>query len=325
MFWLNRQPQYFESKFRVVSAAIADKVEHLEKGGKICLPQSSLIALGRLNIQWPMLFEIRNDAAGTKTHCGVLEFSAEEGRCIMPYWMMQILALAENEVVSVRSVELKRGTFVRLQPHQHEFAMLSNPKVVLETALRNYATLTKLQDICIPYLGKRYFLRVLELEPADESGAVSIIETDMSLDLAPAMDAPKQEEARSSSSAAASSSSSSQSEAGDGSDAMPSTLTPLTKRILDGKEPVPGKRAPAPTQEEKKFEAFAGSGRTLRGRVFTASSPPSSSASSSASPAALTTSTPVTSNRQQVKRTPSPSSSFEAFAGQGRQLKRSRN
>lgn len=31
------------------------------------------------------MFEIFND--NKKTHCGVLEFTAEEGKCILPYWV----------------------------------------------------------------------------------------------------------------------------------------------------------------------------------------------------------------------------------------------
>lgn len=42
---------------------------------------------GRLNISYPMLFEVRNKQASTLTHCGVLEFTAEEGRCYLPRWV----------------------------------------------------------------------------------------------------------------------------------------------------------------------------------------------------------------------------------------------
>ena len=42
----------------------------------------------RLNISYPMLFEVRNKGANTLTHCGVLEFVAEEGRCYLPHWVL---------------------------------------------------------------------------------------------------------------------------------------------------------------------------------------------------------------------------------------------
>ena len=41
----------------------------------------------RLNIMYPMLFKITNDTTGTSTHCGVLEFVAEEGRAYLPRWV----------------------------------------------------------------------------------------------------------------------------------------------------------------------------------------------------------------------------------------------
>jgi hypothetical protein len=34
-----------------------------------------------------MLFELHNDVTQRISHCGVLEFVAEEGMIIMPYWV----------------------------------------------------------------------------------------------------------------------------------------------------------------------------------------------------------------------------------------------
>lgn len=34
-----------------------------------------------------MLFKLENRASGKRTHCGVLEFIAEEGMLYMPYWV----------------------------------------------------------------------------------------------------------------------------------------------------------------------------------------------------------------------------------------------
>ena len=44
-----------------------------------------------------MLFRAENRSSGRSTHCGVLEFVADEGACYMPWWMMQNLALGEGE------------------------------------------------------------------------------------------------------------------------------------------------------------------------------------------------------------------------------------
>lgn len=40
-----------------------------------------------LHIDYPMLFELSNPAAQRVSHCGVLEFIAEEGMIYMPYWV----------------------------------------------------------------------------------------------------------------------------------------------------------------------------------------------------------------------------------------------
>lgn len=34
-----------------------------------------------------MLFKVINEGANRHSHCGVLEFSAPEGSCFMPYWV----------------------------------------------------------------------------------------------------------------------------------------------------------------------------------------------------------------------------------------------
>ena len=52
------------------------------------MPSSALEKLARLNISYPMLFKIKNTRPKKKeTHCGVLEFSAEEGRIYVPCWV----------------------------------------------------------------------------------------------------------------------------------------------------------------------------------------------------------------------------------------------
>lgn len=33
-----------------------------------------------------MMFEIENRKEGKKSHCGVIEFSADEGMVYLPYW-----------------------------------------------------------------------------------------------------------------------------------------------------------------------------------------------------------------------------------------------
>ena len=54
----------------------------------VILPTSALDHLTHLHIEFPMLFRLTNKKAKDRTtHCGVLEFVAEEGRCYLPYWV----------------------------------------------------------------------------------------------------------------------------------------------------------------------------------------------------------------------------------------------
>jgi hypothetical protein len=54
-----------------------------KKGCFILLP---LLHAVSLNVEYPMLF-IVEDVNGRATHCGVLEFLAEEGVVYMPHWV----------------------------------------------------------------------------------------------------------------------------------------------------------------------------------------------------------------------------------------------
>ncbi len=44
-----------------------------------------------LRIDYPMLFEVHNSSTSRTSHCGVLEFVAEEGMIYMPYWVRFLL------------------------------------------------------------------------------------------------------------------------------------------------------------------------------------------------------------------------------------------
>lgn len=154
----------------------------MENGGKILLPPSALEHLTRLNVQYPMLFKLTNKKASRHTHCGVLEFVADEGMCYVPYWMLRNLQLEEGDMVHVKSVALPVATFAKFQPQDESFLDIFNPKAVLENALRDFACLTVGDMIAINYNERVYELQVLAAEPAE---AVSIIECDMSVDFAP--------------------------------------------------------------------------------------------------------------------------------------------
>jgi hypothetical protein len=47
-----------------------------------------------LHIEYPMLFRVENSAHERASHCGVLEFVAEEGRAYLPRWVGFVVPLS---------------------------------------------------------------------------------------------------------------------------------------------------------------------------------------------------------------------------------------
>jgi ubiquitin fusion degradation protein 1 len=230
----------FEQNYRCYSASFIDK-PHLENGDKVVMPPSALDRLASLRIDYPMLFEVHNPSTLRTSHCGVLEFVAEEGMIYMPYWMMQNMLLQEGDIVRVKSATLPKGTFVKLQPHTKDFLDISNPKAVLETTLRNFSCLTAGDNIMVAYNNKKYYIDIIESKPAN---AISIIETDCEVDFAPPLDYKE-----------------------------PERVTPPPVPVL---APSSSQDTAPPEPEEPKFNAFTGTGRRLDGKPgsqFTSSIP----------------------------------------------------
>ena len=141
-------PQTFKRKYHAYSPAYwnSQNRDKLEAGDKIVLPASALEELSRMHVQFPIMFEIAHDSEilPKKSHCSVMEFTAPEGSVYLPMWMIDNLGLDPqgDSVVELTTVNLPKGQFVQFQAHETKFAMLSNPRVVLEKSLRSYSCLT---------------------------------------------------------------------------------------------------------------------------------------------------------------------------------------
>lgn len=159
--------------------------DNLNYGGKVILPQSALNKLTMLNISYPMLFELASEETELKTYGGVLEFTAEEGRAYLPQWMMETLAIAPGGLLKVTNTNLELGSFVKIEPQSTDFLNISDPKAVLENALRNYSTLTVDDVFQISYNDKIYSIKVLEAKPETETRSICVVETDLEVDFAP--------------------------------------------------------------------------------------------------------------------------------------------
>ena len=147
------------------------------------LPPSAFDILARLQVDYPMLFRLTSLSNITgdnkSTHSGVLEFTAEEGCVYIPHWMMQNLLIEEGQLITVTNVSLPKATFVKLQPQSVDFLEISNPRAVLEHALRNFSCVTIDDTIQIPYNNKNFHFTLKDVQP---SPAACIIETDCNVD-----------------------------------------------------------------------------------------------------------------------------------------------
>jgi ubiquitin fusion degradation protein 1 len=181
------RPRRFDEYYRCYPIAMmpGPEREAANHGGKIFLPASALDKLTQLHITYPMLFELINGARGKSTHAGVLEFTAEEGRCYLPYWLMQTLLLEPGDLLQTKSTDLPPGSFIKLQPQNTNFLDISDPKAVLETAFRNFSCLTVGDIFTFSYNDTIYEIAVLEVKPEGEKKAISVQETDLEVDFAP--------------------------------------------------------------------------------------------------------------------------------------------
>ncbi|CAH1164793.1 unnamed protein product [Phaedon cochleariae] len=176
-------PRPFNMTYQCFSVAMlpGNERQDVERGGKIIMPPSALEQLTRLNINYPMLFKLVNKNTNRVTHCGVLEFVADEGKVYLPLWMMHNLVLEEGDLVQMESISLPVGTFSKFQPLNPDFLDITNPKAVLENCLRSFACLTTGDVIAVKYNQKPYELCVLETKPGN---AITIIECDMNVEFA---------------------------------------------------------------------------------------------------------------------------------------------
>ncbi|KUJ09050.1 putative ubiquitin fusion degradation protein 1 [Mollisia scopiformis] len=177
-------PKRFDEYYRCYPTVMlpGPEREDLNYGGKIIMPASALEKLTRLHITYPMLFELINGRDERTSHCGVLEFIAEEGKIYLPHWMMQTLLLETGDLVQIKSTDLPPASLVKLQAQDVNFLEISDPKAVLEKAFRQFATVTKGDIFSFKYNDTVYDVAVLEVQPSSEKMGVSMLETDVKVD-----------------------------------------------------------------------------------------------------------------------------------------------
>ena len=178
----------FLEVYRAYPASLMGRSD-IDITNSIILPPSALQKLSVMknfgDSKNPILFRILNIQLGINTHCGVVEFTAEEGTCYIPSNMFDRLCLEEGQTVNLRALSLKPGTFIKLQPHKTEFINNPNPKTILEYNLRNYFCVTEGDTISVKFGKKLYKIDILECKP---DKAIRTLNCDLQVDFAPPKD-----------------------------------------------------------------------------------------------------------------------------------------
>ncbi|KAK7693732.1 hypothetical protein QCA50_003304 [Cerrena zonata] len=183
---MRRPASMYDEYFRAYSTAMlpGKERENVSYGGKIIMPPSALANISQMELESPWMFKLRNPAnSAASTHSGVLEFIADEGCVHLPHWMMQTLRLEEGDPIRVTGAELPKGKFVKLQPQQVHFLEVSDPKAVLEQALRHFSALTQGDIIEIIYNSIVFGFLIMETQPGGEG--INVLDTDLEVDFAP--------------------------------------------------------------------------------------------------------------------------------------------
>ena len=109
-------------------------------------------------------FKITNDTLCLSTYCGVMEFSAPTGIVILPYWLMEYMALDENSEIEVETItNIIKGSRVIFEPQEEEFFNIPEYDVILESVLSKFSVLHFDSNIKVDILDKKYVIRIKDI------------------------------------------------------------------------------------------------------------------------------------------------------------------
>ncbi len=177
----------FIEHYRAFKAEIFGR-EDIELSNNVILPSSALKIFDMKSLchsKNPILFRISNLQRIIYTHCGVLDFTAENDKCYLPSNMFDQLCLEEGQYVTIRPAILKPGTFIKIKPHKSEMLTIPYPKAFLEYNLRNYFCLTEGDTISLKFGRNIYKIDIIQCKP---SKAIRTLNTDIEVDFSPPKD-----------------------------------------------------------------------------------------------------------------------------------------
>ena len=180
----------FIEVYRAFPANIMGRDE-IDPTNNVILPPSALKKLSCMknfgDTKNPILFRILNIQLNIYTHCGVFDFTAEEGTCYLPANMFDRLCLEEGQKVNIRALKIAPGTFIKIQPHKTEFMNNPQAKSILKYNLNtNYFCVTEGDTISVKLGDEYYKLDILECKP--NKGIRIINSSNLIIDFAPPKD-----------------------------------------------------------------------------------------------------------------------------------------
>lgn len=95
-------------------------------------------SLASLHIEYPMLFELSNPSACRVTHCGVLEFVADEGLIYLPYWVMLLYLVQLEHERETRGDKLIQNNVTLMCCLHNFFLLLLTKAMTLDAFLSFY-------------------------------------------------------------------------------------------------------------------------------------------------------------------------------------------
>lgn len=138
----------------------------ITQGNKIVLPPSVLELLMARNLPYTQ-FQIVNPDKTKRCHrlyTGPLEFSATEGECYLPSWVMAQLKLKEGEQCAVATACFPSAVYAKFRPHSSDFLDVADHHSLLMRTLENFAALTAGSTVRVTDGKRVYSLDVIEVQ-----------------------------------------------------------------------------------------------------------------------------------------------------------------
>ena len=146
-----------------VSSCFTQDKDTLENTNSIILPKEFLEKIVNKKIE-RYFFKITNKDLGIINYSSVMEFSAPDNQVILPYWLMEYLAVDENSKLEVELVtNIIKGSKVVLEPLDKTFFNIPESDVILESVLSKFALLQYESIIKVDIMDKKYLIKIKDI------------------------------------------------------------------------------------------------------------------------------------------------------------------